>query len=104
MSDPATPEEYETRYIAATRVSGHGMDTSMHVPCPFCTAPECLIHTVPDTMDAYAKGAVCKVCGRGFRAVITPKGNGTSISFVQTCGVDPPPFIAESIPRETETK
>lgn len=75
----------------------------MHVPCPFCCAPDVLTHTVLDTEDAYRRGAVCGSCGRGFRAVFTkdePHRGATTISFVQTCGDDPPSFIAESIPRE----
>lgn len=107
MGEPASAEEYADRFIKNQRITGFGIDgVRMHVPCPFCAAPDVLEHGILETEDAYAAGATCAECGRAFRAIFKREEHGegqhsTAFSFVQTSGPDPSPWVAESIPRET---
>lgn len=99
MSDPQTPEEYIARQQASQHLSGYGADTTVHVPCPFCAAPEWLVHRVIDTEAAMSKGATCKKCGRTARAhIATHPGGGKSFEIVQTGGPDPPPWHRKMFP------
>ncbi|HMI84857.1 MAG TPA: hypothetical protein VK550_12240 [Polyangiaceae bacterium] len=96
-----TKEEYEKRYAENQRLSGHGPEVKTHLPCPFCAAPEFLVYPLwpPDEhYKALSDGAVCKECGRGWRAILKVTENSTAVTFEQTKGDDPPPYV-NYIPR-----
>jgi hypothetical protein len=92
--------EYEARYAANTKLSGRGLDTTMHVPCPFCGAADFIVHRIVDTREALSAGAVCAECKRGARAEFHVRDGGatTTVGLMQTCGDDPPAFLTH-IPR-----
>lgn len=97
MSDPATKAEYDAKFFANTRVEGFGFETATVAPCPGCAEPDWQRWPILGVEEAMAKGATCKHCGRGFRAIITKThgGAGTSFTIVQTCGPDLPSYLPE---------
>jgi len=99
MSDPATHDDYLKRFRESNRISGYYADTTMHMPCGFCAAPDCAIFRVIDSADAMKRGSICKECGRGWRAIfhVDEPGN-KQFEIVQTCG-DPPPLYLPQIRR-----
>lgn len=88
-----TQEEYEKRFHENAQVTGEGLETTMHMPCPFCAAADFLVHHIIDTENAYEGGAVCGECGRGAKAIFTRSEGNTTFEFVQTMGDDPPDFL-----------
>ncbi len=100
--EPTSIEEYNTRYHAGLRVSGFGMETTTHYPCPFCAAPDVMAASVLDTRTAMEAGATCGECGRSFRARFTDTDSAVSFSIVQTGGAEPPPWLPP-IPRVDAT-
>jgi hypothetical protein len=92
-----TREEYEAKYHANTRMSGFGLDTTIHMPCPFCAEPDFLSYRSLETHEALAKETVCTKCGRGMRNLIvrTEHAGSVTVGFapVQTRGDDPAPYL-----------
>lgn len=86
-------QEYEERFHANEKFSGMGIETTMHMPCPFCAAPDFMIYRILDTPNAIKRGAVCQECKRGCRAVLKEDGHGVAFEFVQTQGPAPPDYI-----------
>ena len=39
MSMPQSATQYTIRFHANLRYSGFGLDTTLHMPCPFCALP-----------------------------------------------------------------
>jgi hypothetical protein len=96
MSEPATQEEYEARHAENYRLSGHGIgNVHVHMPCPFCAAPEFLTYEILSMRDTLARGATCKECKRGMRAVFKSDDHSTGFELVQTAGADPAPWIPQ---------
>ena len=93
MSEPTSREEYEAKFKANQKITGLGLDVTMHVPCAFCAEPDMLVHRVVDTEQAYSAGAVCKFCGRGIRGIFTHDRGGVSLEIVQTVGAAPPVWL-----------
>lgn len=93
MSECNSFEEYKMKFFANQKVSGVGMETTMHVPCAFCGEPDFIVHRVIESEQAYARGAVCSHCGRGARGVITRDRGGISCEFVQTSGPLQPAWL-----------
>ncbi len=104
MGQPTTQDEYSKRYAENTKTSGTGIyGVRCHVPCPFCAAPDFMVHAILEVEDAYAKGATCKECGRSMHAIVTKSDSATRMAFVQTGGDDPPPWVPISRSAETTT-
>jgi bacterioferritin-associated ferredoxin len=98
MSEPRkdmTQEEYVARFQASHKIEGYGIDgMTIHVPCPFCAAPDNLVHKIMDTHEAYAKGATCAECGRSWMTIIHEhSAQGVRFEVVQTGGDDPPSWF-----------
>ena len=101
MREPDSQMEYEARFAKNQRVDGFGIEgVRVHVPCPFCAAPDWVVHGILEAERAYSRGAACAACGRAARVVFTPIAGGKALTFVQTAGGDPPPWVL--IPRESE--
>ena len=86
-------DEYAARFHANQRVEGFGIDVCMHVPCPFCAAPDWLVHPILLTQEAMGDGAVCRECGRGAKAVFSEHHDCTFIELVQTVGTAQPVWL-----------
>lgn len=91
--DPATREAYDAKAKANTKMSGFGLDTAMHMPCPFCAAPDFLVYRIVDVETALSAPRVCATCKRGSKAVFTRGAGGVSFEFVQTEGPDGPAYL-----------
>jgi hypothetical protein len=87
---PTNARDLKLRQARHYEVTGRFQDTTVHLPCFFCGAPDFLVHRLLDTDRAYNDGAVCKECGRGARIPVEHDGNVTSFTIVQTVG-DPLP-------------
>jgi len=93
MADPATREDYDRLAKANQRIEGFGLDTTMHLPCPFCAAPDFMVYKVLEVQQRLEAGAGCRSCGRSLRAQFKPDQPGTVFEFVQTGGPDAPDYL-----------
>lgn len=96
--DPKCRDEYDNAYKAHTVFEGFGLDTTMVVPCPFCAAPKFMrwspVPTSPIAIEKVLEaGAICEKCGRGMRGITDTSGGDVRVEMVQTCGVDPAPYL-----------
>jgi hypothetical protein len=58
MTKVMTQAEYAERFKESHKVTGFGIEgMEIHVPCPFCAAPDNMIHKITETHAAYQKGA-----------------------------------------------
>jgi hypothetical protein len=89
-----TREEYDAKYTANTKITGGGLDTAMHMPCPGCAEPDWLIIKVlVDMKEKMAAGAECTHCHRSFRGIYEESPSSTKMELVQTGGDDIPDFL-----------
>jgi hypothetical protein len=99
--EPKSREEWEKRFHENQKISGFGMATTMHMPCPFCAAPDFAVYRIIDTEDALVDGAVCKECTRGAAIVFsvnTPSDK--QFEMVQTEGPDQPDWLVPAMRRK----
>jgi hypothetical protein len=72
----------------------------MHVPCPFCAAPEFVVCAIVGGAErAFEKGATCRECGRGCRAIFQRSPGSLGFEFVQTGGDEPPDWLTPQMRR-----
>jgi len=90
MSDPESGEEYAKKFHANQRITGYGLETTMHLPCPFCAEPDFRVYRVIDSEIAWKEPAVCKHCERGLELVIERTATGTTMQFFQSSGPEQP--------------
>lgn len=94
MAEPTTKGDYESKLERHTRYTGFGLDTTAHMPCPFCAEPGFMEWKLIEVSDIIQKGAVCKFCERGMRALVVPlDGGGSRTTMYQTQGPDPSPWV-----------
>ena len=86
-------QEYEAKFHANEKITGYGSEVTMHMPCPFCAEPDFITHRVIDSEEAYEKGAVCKYCKRGAKAIFKHTAGGVEFEFVQTVGDPIPDYL-----------
>jgi hypothetical protein len=87
---PTNMEEFTEAAFANQKITGFGLGTTTHLPCPFCAAPDFMVYTILETEHITGKPHMCRVCGRGARVAYTHKGSSTRLEIVQTGG-DPQP-------------
>jgi hypothetical protein len=93
VTEPATREEYERRYVANNRIEGFGFDTVTVAPCPFCAAPDWQRWPVANALEAMREEATCSECGRSARTVVEEHDGIVSAYTVQTGGPDPAEWV-----------
>jgi hypothetical protein len=94
VSEPTNQAEYVERFHENARIEGRGHDVRQHVPCPFCAAPDWLVHFIISSQDALEAGGVCHECHRGAKAIITYVANTTlTFELVQTSGPTQPTWL-----------
>lgn len=94
MTQPTTREEYDRRFAENSRLEGFGIgNVTQHMPCPFCAAPDFMVHKILDVEAVMSKGAVCTECGRGLRAIFHRTPESVSFELVQTVGEDAPSYL-----------
>lgn len=101
MSAPASFQEYLARFHANTQASGFGLDTTSHIPCPFCAAADFLVARLLDFEDAMKRETTCRECGRSGKNLFTYTATAKSFEFVQTSGDDPPSWMTPA-PRRVD--
>lgn len=100
MSEPTSQVEYEQRYHQNHKLSGYGVEgVTQHMPCPFCAAPDWLVHRIIDSREAFAQGATCRECGRSARALYSESHGALRFEFVQTLGPDQPDWMTVKMRR-----
>ena len=100
MTEPASAQEYTQRFHANQRITGFGIDgVRMHVPCPFCAAPDWLVHGILETETAMQRDTICQECGRSARALMQRDARGVQFEFVQTGGPDQPDWLTPHMRR-----
>ncbi len=105
MSDgrdtPGTIGEFMDRFKKNQYLSGMGLDCMLHMPCPFCAAPEWIVYHIWDVKAVLTQGAQCQECGRGAKTVFHADqfGNVMHFELFQTVGDDPPAYVGKNIRR-----
>lgn len=95
-------EQYKAKFYSSQRITGIGLEVTMHVPCPFCAHPDFLVHKILDTEAAYKAGATCKNCKRSVSAIFhRNEQNCVRAEFVQTAGEDAPAWMPYRMRRLT---
>jgi hypothetical protein len=108
MSDHVTPtslDEWEERFYRHVLMSGggYGQPCTLHLPCPFCAAPEFLVYRLSEAEQAIRNGGVCRHCARGTKAVaVSHPKMGQVYEMVQTCGPDTPEWMEPRMRRVEE--
>jgi hypothetical protein len=95
MADPATVEDYNSRFKDSYRVSGTGFQTTVHFPCPFCAAPDWMVVPLLAFEDRSQQEHVCKECQRGAKHLVHRERESVSVTMtlVQTKGADIPAYL-----------
>jgi hypothetical protein len=83
-------EEYEEKFRENGKMTGSGIGTFLHHPCPFCASADFMVCSAADNDEAWARGALCKSCGRGIRSIKNLGPVGWTTELFQTCGPDTP--------------
>lgn len=93
MSQPTNADEFNARYNRNLHYENTGLQTTTHIPCPFCAAPDFMVFRVLRTTEAMELGGTCRECGRSSRSEVTRKPGEVSFEIVQTGGADPPDYM-----------
>lgn len=100
LGAPTSAQEYLARFSANQKITGHGIgNVYIHMPCPFCAAPEFIVYELLEVEEAMAKGAECRECGRAARAVFTRSPSSVSFEIMQTGGPDQPEWLTPKMRR-----
>jgi hypothetical protein len=101
MGTPQNYQEYLWRFHQNQRVSGYGLDTTTHIPCPFCAAPDFKVFKVLAAEQAMDQSSTCDECERTLSTVVVKSedGHSTSISLYQTGGPEQPDWLSPKIPK-----
>jgi len=100
MAHPTSYAEYLERFHANQKLSGYGLDVTVHLPCPFCAAPDFMVYKVIDSEAAMVDGSTCKECSRSAAmefSVNTPSQKAFEV--VQTGGDDQPDWLEPKMRR-----
>jgi len=103
MTIPKNRYEYLARFAANQKITGFGSEVKTHFPCPFCAAPDWMIHPITDGLAGYPVIRAihhCGECGRSARVNLQNDGAGISFEFVQTGGDDQPDWLQPQMRRD----
>lgn len=98
--EPKSAPEYMALFQRNQKIEGFGIgNVHVHMPCPFCAAADFLVYELLEVEAAMGKGATCKQCGRGAKALYSRFGGGLSFEIVQTVGPDQPEWLTPKMRR-----
>ncbi len=98
--EPQNADEYLERFYANNRIWGYGIgNVHQSFPCPFCAAPDFMVFETLEVEETMLRGAVCRECGRGARALLTATSSGKSFELVQTGGPNQPVWLKPQMRR-----
>lgn len=102
MKQPTNMEEYTSRFMSNSGVTGYGVETAQIFPCFFCAAPNFMTCKIVNIEKDMEKGATCLECGRSAKARFFRNGGQITFEFLQTGGDDPPDWLEPKIKREVK--
>ena len=88
-----TKQEYEAKFHANQKVTGFGLEVTMHMPCPACAEPDFVSYKILEMKKVLTESVICKHCGFGSKAIFNHDNGGVSFEFVQTAGGDLPDYL-----------
>lgn len=93
--DPKTAEEYVEKHSRNENVTGYGLDTTIHLPCPFCAESDFVIAPIMQVQQALENENVCNKCGRGLKISYEFDESTSTLKMepLQTCGSEPAPYL-----------
>lgn len=96
MATPNTLDEYNAKVLANIKYEGYNFDLVTVFLCMGCAEPDFLrIPVIDYYYEAWARGAVCEHCGRGFRGIVTRNDGSVRLEIVQTRGDPLPSYLPE---------
>jgi rRNA maturation protein Nop10 len=96
---PQSMSEYLRRFKLNERVFGHGVDTGMSVPCPFCAAPNFWTYRILQTREVLAQERTCTDCGRAAQVLFSSADGSTRFEVIQTRGPVQPAWLTPKMRR-----
>jgi hypothetical protein len=99
VAEPKDYDEYLKRFFQNNKIEGFGLDVTMRMPCPFCAAVDFMVYAVLNAEDAMTRGATCKECNRGARAIFKRMGGSVSFELAQTEGREQPAWLEPKMRR-----
>lgn len=96
MIFPTNMDELSVRMQESMKMTGQGLDTTVHQPCPFCGAPDFLVHRLLDQAKM-TENSTCNECGRSAKAIVTAVDGGQRIEIVQTGGPEQPKWLTPKL-------
>lgn len=91
---PTNRDDYLKLFNANQAISGYGSDVAMHMPCPWCAAPDFAKWRIIDSERLMQQPSTCGECGRTGHIVFTMNEPGhKAFEFVQTAGPDAPEWL-----------
>jgi hypothetical protein len=97
---PTNLSEYNRRFALNQEITGFGITgVEQHTPCPFCAAPDFMVHKILETEEAFSKGAECRECGRSAKALFDRSTGGVRFEIVQTGGPEQPDWLVPKMRR-----
>jgi bacterioferritin-associated ferredoxin len=99
MTEPTSLSEYLERFERNQVIDGWGLAVRVHLPCPFCAAPDFLVYRMTEVEAAMTHGAMCAACGRSAKALIIRAEGELSLEVVQTSGPDQPVWMVPKMRR-----
>lgn len=89
-----TLDEYNKRFVESQKITGRGLDVTMHLPCPFCACPDFMVYKILEMEQVCKNEAICVECGRGAKMLFTYSGgHAIGLEVVQTRGEEQPDFL-----------
>jgi hypothetical protein len=95
MNDPKSLIEHNERSKANYKLTGYGLDTTIHQPCYFCAAPDFKVYKIIEANERLAEDAICLSCGRSAKGIITRDETTVYMELVQTGGPDQPACLPQ---------
>ncbi len=100
MTEPTDFKEFCNKAAANSSVSGFGMNTTQHMPCPGCAEPDWKLIKIAQAEKDMTQESTCKHCGRSFKVIVDhPAAGATNFEFVQTGGPDVADWMQPKIRR-----
>jgi hypothetical protein len=90
---PTSAEEYRKKFDDNQHMSGQFLETTMHMPCPFCAAPEFWVFKILEIERVLGADMKCNECHRGARALFKRDRGGVSFEIVQVSGSAQPEWL-----------
>lgn len=99
MAEPKNFKDYVERFYSNQKYSGFGLDTTIHMPCPFCAAEDFIVSTIIKIEIKMRLNNVCKECSRGMRIIFKRTGCTVNFECFQSSGPDQSEWLTPKMPR-----